>query len=166
MSELVKCKACGHEVAKGAKACPNCGKDPRNFFIRHKFLTAFLVLVSMGALTQAFYGTDSTPSVDTNTANYELVSTRPGLNNVYYTFYLTVPKTDAESLISIVKAFKNEYPQSRVRGGFAIEFFNESDKNAAEQWDCTNVVASYYINYNNGASELYITATDQTIDIN
>ncbi|MDJ1630451.1 hypothetical protein QNN00_04875 [Bacillus velezensis] len=28
---LVSCKACGKEIAKGVKKCPNCGKDQRNF---------------------------------------------------------------------------------------------------------------------------------------
>lgn len=25
MAKLVKCKSCGHEVARSAKVCPNCG---------------------------------------------------------------------------------------------------------------------------------------------
>lgn len=29
--KLVPCKACGQEIAKGVKKCPNCGKDQRNF---------------------------------------------------------------------------------------------------------------------------------------
>jgi RNA polymerase subunit RPABC4/transcription elongation factor Spt4 len=24
--KLIKCKACGHEIAKSAKICPSCGK--------------------------------------------------------------------------------------------------------------------------------------------
>ena len=31
MSKLTNCKACGKEIAKGAKICPNCGKDQRSF---------------------------------------------------------------------------------------------------------------------------------------
>ncbi len=30
--ELISCVACGHEVAKSAKACPNCGAAPKKPF--------------------------------------------------------------------------------------------------------------------------------------
>lgn len=44
MAKLLNCKACGKEVAKGAK-CPHCGKDQRIFFGKHKILTGFLVII-------------------------------------------------------------------------------------------------------------------------
>ncbi|AXV63765.1 DUF4352 domain-containing protein, partial [Bacillus subtilis] len=40
--KLTHCKACGQEIAKGVKKCPNCGKDQRNFFMRHKIITIIL----------------------------------------------------------------------------------------------------------------------------
>lgn len=43
--KLVPCKACGQEIAKGVKKCPNCGKDQRNFFMRHKIITFILAVV-------------------------------------------------------------------------------------------------------------------------
>ena len=49
MSKMVKCKVCGKEISKGAK-CPNCGKDSRCFFSRHKVLTVICGLVVIGAL--------------------------------------------------------------------------------------------------------------------
>ncbi len=39
MSKLVECKACNKEIAKGVKKCPSCGKDQRNWFMRHKIMT-------------------------------------------------------------------------------------------------------------------------------
>lgn len=42
---MTECKACGKEIAKGVKKCVNCGKDQRNFFMRHKILTGGLALV-------------------------------------------------------------------------------------------------------------------------
>lgn len=47
---MTKCKACGGDIAKGVKKCPHCGKDQRNFFMRHKFITGFLILIIAGAL--------------------------------------------------------------------------------------------------------------------
>ena len=44
-SKLTNCKVCGKELSKGVKKCTNCGKDQRNFFVKHKILTAFLILV-------------------------------------------------------------------------------------------------------------------------
>ena len=50
MSKLVRCKACGNEVAKGVKKCPNCGKDNRSFVARHKILSAIAILVVLGGV--------------------------------------------------------------------------------------------------------------------
>ena len=50
MSKLVKCKACGNEIAKGVKRCPNCGKDNRSFVARHKVLSAIAILVVLGGV--------------------------------------------------------------------------------------------------------------------
>ena len=50
MSKLVRCKACGNEVAKGVKKCPNCGKDNRSFVARHKILSAIAMLVILGGI--------------------------------------------------------------------------------------------------------------------
>ena len=50
MSKLVRCKACGNEVAKGVKKCLNCGKDNRSFVARHKILSAIAMLVVLGGV--------------------------------------------------------------------------------------------------------------------
>lgn len=72
MSKLVECKACSKDVAKGVKKCPNCGKDQRNFFMRHKIFTGFLALI-------LFFGVISTLGSDENLEssnnNEEIVET-------------------------------------------------------------------------------------------
>lgn len=50
MSKLTKCKACSKDIAKGVKKCPSCGKDQRNWFMRHKIITGIIVLIIIGAL--------------------------------------------------------------------------------------------------------------------
>lgn len=46
------CKKCGAEVSsKGI--CPKCGKDQRNFFIKHKVVTFILILAVLGAIVGA-----------------------------------------------------------------------------------------------------------------
>lgn len=66
---MTNCKACGQEVAKGAKACPHCGKDQRNFFGKHKILSVLLFLIALGIIGGAFSGEDDPkPAADTTPA--------------------------------------------------------------------------------------------------
>lgn len=46
------CKECKQEISSSAKKCPNCGKDQRNWFMKHKILTfigAVIILAAIGA---------------------------------------------------------------------------------------------------------------------
>ncbi|WP_342045893.1 DUF4352 domain-containing protein [Bacillus sp. OTU530] len=56
MAKLVNCKACDKEIAKGVKKCVHCGKDQRNFFGRHKFLSGIGALVIIGIIIGAASG--------------------------------------------------------------------------------------------------------------
>lgn len=68
MSKLVNCKACGKEIAKGVNKCPSCGKDQRNFFMKHKVITVILAIVIIGGIGSAIGGKkDSTSTTATNT---------------------------------------------------------------------------------------------------
>lgn len=51
MSKMVNCKACGKEIAKGVKTCVHCGKDQRNFFMKHKIITVILAIVILGVIS-------------------------------------------------------------------------------------------------------------------
>ncbi len=64
MDKLVKCKACGQEIAKGVKKCPHCGKDQRNFFGKHKIITGIAILVILIGIGSAMGGNKD----DSNTA--------------------------------------------------------------------------------------------------
>jgi len=65
---MKNCKSCGKELDKSAKICPNCGKDQRNWFMKHKVLTGFLVLI----LITVMGGTSETEEVSsTSNANTE-----------------------------------------------------------------------------------------------
>ena len=71
MSKLVKCKSCGKEVAKGSKSCPNCGKDNRSFFMKHKILTAIAILVVLGVIGAAGSGEDDVVVNDNTSGQVE-----------------------------------------------------------------------------------------------
>ena len=53
---MTKCKACGADIAKGVKKCPHCGKDQRNFFMKHKIISALIVLIIIGCISSALGG--------------------------------------------------------------------------------------------------------------
>lgn len=59
---MVNCKACGKEIAKGVKKCPHCGKDQRNFFMKHKIITGILVILLLAALGGVMGGDDKPSS--------------------------------------------------------------------------------------------------------
>lgn len=48
---LKSCKECSKEVSEDAKKCPHCGKDLRNWFMRHKVITfigCFIIIAIIG----------------------------------------------------------------------------------------------------------------------
>ncbi|GIP46389.1 hypothetical protein J45TS6_48480 [Paenibacillus sp. J45TS6] len=79
MAGLVQCKACNKEIAKGVKKCVGCGKDQRNWFMRHKIMTfigaiiILVIVVNMGggsgeekvAATNGDVSTKQTEKTDT-----------------------------------------------------------------------------------------------------
>jgi hypothetical protein len=53
MDKMTKCKACSKEIAKDVKKCPHCGKDQRNFFMKHKVLSAVLIILILAGIGSA-----------------------------------------------------------------------------------------------------------------
>lgn len=58
-NNMTTCKACGKEIAKGVHKCPHCGKDQRNFFMKHKIISAIGILVILCAIGGALGGNGS-----------------------------------------------------------------------------------------------------------
>ena len=69
MSKLIKCNACGKDIAKGVKKCPHCGNDQRGFFMKHKIITAFLIFFGLCILGAMFGEGSSTSSGSSASAN-------------------------------------------------------------------------------------------------
>ncbi|MGE7118684.1 DUF4352 domain-containing protein [Peribacillus sp. NPDC046944] len=65
MAGLTSCKTCNKEIAKGVKKCPNCGKDQRNWFRRHKFLT-FIGAIIVIIIIANSVGGDESPSTSSS----------------------------------------------------------------------------------------------------
>ena len=45
-----KCPKCQEDIQLGAKKCKHCGADLRNWFMKHKILTGFLILCFIGMI--------------------------------------------------------------------------------------------------------------------
>lgn len=67
MSKMISCKACGKEIAKGVNKCVHCGKDQRNFFMKHKIITIILALAIIGGIGSAMGGDKDQASKTTST---------------------------------------------------------------------------------------------------
>ena len=50
MNKMTNCKVCGKEISKGVK-CPNCGKDNRNFFMKHKIVSVISIIVAVAVIS-------------------------------------------------------------------------------------------------------------------
>lgn len=68
-NNLVPCKACGKEIAKGVKKCPNCGKDQRNWFMRHKILSFIGAIIVLSIIGSALGGGGDDTATDTNNSS-------------------------------------------------------------------------------------------------
>lgn len=106
MSKMVKCKACGKEVAKGAKSCPNCGKDNRGFIKKHKILSFILIIIVIGVIVSAFGGEGSSD----NTSSEGSSSVAKEDSKVNYENFLSI--TMGESLSDVIAIFGEGTEQS------------------------------------------------------
>ena len=59
MSELAVCKTCNQEVPVEIEQCPNCGKNEKNWFKRHKIMTGFIsmfvIIIIIGIIGLVIY---------------------------------------------------------------------------------------------------------------
>ena len=64
------CKECKQEISSSAKKCPNCGKDQRNWFMKHKILTFIGAIILLGIIGSAMNGgKDNTATVNSGGSN-------------------------------------------------------------------------------------------------
>lgn len=80
MEKIVKCKACGSDMAKSAKSCPNCGaKNKKPIYKKWWFWTAIGILViviaasSGGDKTDTDSASSTQETIKTETITYESV---------------------------------------------------------------------------------------------
>lgn len=130
-NNLVPCKACGKEIAKGVKKCPHCGKDQRNWFMRHKILSFIGAIIVLVIIVNALGGGDNT-ATDTasESKNEQVVEEKVyavGDDILVDQLEVTVSKFEEKSTVG------NEYVNKQASEGgtfLAIQYTmkNVSDK--------------------------------------
>ncbi|MBV4440091.1 DUF3862 domain-containing protein [Clostridium tyrobutyricum] len=83
---LVKCKACGADIARGVKKCPHCGKDQRNFIGRHKVLTALGIIVILIIIGIASSGGSDNTATPANSTTKSTDTTKQKIEDKKYSY--------------------------------------------------------------------------------
>lgn len=97
-----KCKECGEEVSKDAKACPKCGKDQRNFFKKHPIWCVVGIIIILGMVIGA-----NGSSEQKNTLSDGEESIQSNSETIQKTEY-NVGETYEDEYIAIKYVSKNE----------------------------------------------------------
>lgn len=124
MSKMTNCKACGKEIASGAKICPSCGKDQRNFFMKHKIISVILVFVVLGIIGTTIGGGKDQP---TKVGESKSTSTSTSSKAVTKTFKIG----------DVVQLKDNKVTVNKVRTGNGAEGMSPGDGNEYFYVDCT-----------------------------
>lgn len=136
---LKQCKDCGTEVSKGAKACPKCGKDQRNFFVKHKVITFLLVVIVLGGVIVSTNGGNNngntvstgTGSTATQKEKFTLEEGHTGSADQYgisYTIEGTI-KNNTDKQYSYVQVTFNLYDANGAQIGTALDNINNLEAN-------------------------------------
>ena len=110
MEKMTNCKACGNPVAKGAKACPMCGKDSRSFFQKHKILTGILAIFVIIILVNALGGDKDDTVKPTNPQSSQTATITPAPAPLIITADELMSALDSNPL-NASNTYKNTYVQ-------------------------------------------------------
>lgn len=96
VNKLINCKACGKEIAKGVKKCLYCGKDQRNFFMKHKIITFIFAFIIITGIGSALDKDNDSPSTTVDTKVTEVKK----------------EKVKEEKKVEVIKVSANEFLQA------------------------------------------------------
>lgn len=128
--KMVKCRACGAEIAKSAKRCPHCGAQQHILALS---LCWIIVAITIFAIISIIRGGNSKPdseqaSVQTQTSNvvlcdndnikatYQRVYEEPSADGVFYLQVLVENKTSKTILVALENASVNGYSTMVMSG--------------------------------------------------
>lgn len=114
---MKNCKDCGTQISSGAKICPNCGKDQRNFFMKHKIITFILVIFFIGMIATATNSNKNnvtTTSTDTSTSSEIKEKKQYNIGETFQNDYIKL------TLISVNQNFTSYSKYATVKDGCKI----------------------------------------------
>jgi len=109
---MTKCKACNKDIAKGVKKCVHCGKDQRGFFMRHKFLSGFIILILISILGGAADDNEQSSSSNQTASSGTVSSNIPREYRSALKKAKTYAKTMNMSKIGIYNQLVSEYGEN------------------------------------------------------
>ena len=148
------CKSCGEQVDSSAKACPKCGKDPRNFFMKHKILTFILAIIIIGVIASS--GSTNTTSTEgnNNTGRNTQTSTEKFTvlehkteNDGYWTYITGTVKNNTNKEYTSVQIEVNLYDESGNLINSTLDNINNLEANGTWKFKAmaTDEFATYKI---------------------
>lgn len=156
-SNLVNCKACGKEIGQSVKKCIHCGTDQRNFFIRHKIITFFLVMFIIGTIANAV----STNKAVTSTSTTSNQVSAPEIHPVQ----LTTKQLDQEYNDNQFNADEKYKGKLLEVTGPIITVDRDSDNNPYIHYAATdNSLVSVWCNFNEGDTS-FLAKVDKNYEI-
>ena len=117
------CKECGTEVSSNAKACPKCGNDQRNFFVKHKVLTFFLAIILICVISAASSGDNTNNEGSKNTltnSNVEQNNNTTSTKDKYAVGEIFEDSTIAIKYVSLNDNFTGYSQYADVKNGYKV----------------------------------------------
>lgn len=131
---MKKCKECGESISSSAKTCPKCGKDQRNFFMKHKFITFILIImvlaIGAGSTNNGEISTQETATAITE-EKFTLQDGHSGKADGYgisYTIEGSI-KNNTNKQYSYVQVTFNLYDSEGAQIGTALANINNLEAN-------------------------------------
>jgi hypothetical protein len=119
---MKKCKSCQTEIDSKASKCPHCQADQRNWFAKHKILTAILVLILIGIIS-------SSGNKSSNTSINNRGTAQNGTKKEEVMAKLNDTVTDKDlvftaTAVSTAKLLGNSYTKKDAQGTFYVVTLN------------------------------------------
>lgn len=149
------CKECGAEISSGAKTCPNCGKDQRNFFAKHKILTFVLFVVIIGVVATSTGGGNNnttTPGSSNTTQTqkqekFTLLSDERTTDSIGTTYIEGEIKNNTDKTYTYVQVTFNLYDANGAQLGTAIDNINNLEANGTWKYKALGLVSDEVASY-------------------
>lgn len=116
MDKMNNCKACGQEIAKGVKKCPHCGKDQRNFFMKHKIISVILAIVIIAGISTAMGGGKNSSTSPTSSTNSNKSTSTTTDTKITYENFLKIQMGQKYSDVVALIGEGKEQTSSEVSG--------------------------------------------------